>query len=350
MRFGYWLPMFGGWLRNVDEEEMEASWEYVSRLARRSEEIGFDLTLLAELNLNDIKGMDAPSLDAWSTAAALAAVTRRLELMVAVRPTFHPPALLAKQAANIDRISGGRLSLNVVSSWWATEARKYGVTFDEHDRRYHRTGEWLEVVNGMWTEPTFSFDGEFYQVEEAILEPKPLQRPRPTLYAGGESPAGKSLIAEKCDAWLTHGGPPEEVGGKVADMRERRETLELPPMEYGAAGYAIVRSTESEALREVERITDVRQSARGYANYQDWIGNTKMDRKVSLADYSVSNRGLRSGLVGTPEQVADQIRAFEASGVGLLLLQFSPQLEEMERFAEEVIPLVGSAPSPALAV
>ena len=121
-------------------------------------------------------------------------------------------------------------------------------------------------------------------------------------------------------------------------------------MDYGAAGYAIVRSTEAEALREVERITDIRQSARGYANYQDWIGNTKMDRKVSLADYSVSNRGLRSGLVGTPEQVAEQIRAFEAAGVGLLLLQFSPQLEEMERFAEEVIPLVGSAPGPALAV
>src|SRR5206468_9780970 len=94
MRFGYWMPVFGGWLRNVEDEAMEASWDYVSRLARRSEEIGFDLTLIAELNLNDIKGVEAPSLDAWSTAAALAAVTRRLELIVAVRPTFHPPALL----------------------------------------------------------------------------------------------------------------------------------------------------------------------------------------------------------------------------------------------------------------
>jgi len=102
---------------------MAAEWAYVRRLARASERLGFDLTLIAELNLNDIKGENAPCLDAWSTAAALAAVTERLELMVAVRPTFHPPALLAKQAANIDRISGGRLSLNVVSSWWAEEAR-----------------------------------------------------------------------------------------------------------------------------------------------------------------------------------------------------------------------------------
>jgi hypothetical protein len=82
MRYGYWLPVFGGWLRNVEDERMEASWSYVKRLAQRSEEIGYDLTLIAELLLNDIKGIDAPSLDAWSTAAALAAVTERLELMV----------------------------------------------------------------------------------------------------------------------------------------------------------------------------------------------------------------------------------------------------------------------------
>src|SRR5258706_6015762 len=136
MRFGYWLPVFGGWLGNVEDERMEAAWSYVRRLARASEEIGFDVTLIAELNLNDIKGVEAPSLDAWSTAAALAAVTDRLELMVAVRPTFHPPALLAKQAANIDHISGGRLSLNGVSSWWADEAKPYGVQFDTHEPRY----------------------------------------------------------------------------------------------------------------------------------------------------------------------------------------------------------------------
>lgn len=89
MKFGYWLPVFGGWLRNVSDEGMEASWSDVKRLAQRSEELGYDITLIAELFLNDIKGIDAPSLDAWTTAAALAAVTEKLELMVAVRPTFH---------------------------------------------------------------------------------------------------------------------------------------------------------------------------------------------------------------------------------------------------------------------
>src|SRR4028118_1996426 len=108
MQFGYWLPVFGGWLRNVEDENMQTDWNYVKRLARRSEQIGFDLTLIAELFLNDIKGEAAPSLDAWSTAAALAAVTEKLELMVAVRPTFHNPAILAKQAACLDQISGAR--------------------------------------------------------------------------------------------------------------------------------------------------------------------------------------------------------------------------------------------------
>ena len=99
MRYGYWLPVFGGWLRNVPDEAMTATWEYSKKLAIRAEQIGFDLTLIAELNLNDIKGDAAPSLDAWSTAAALAAVTQTQEIMVAVRPFARPPC----QAGRVDR-------------------------------------------------------------------------------------------------------------------------------------------------------------------------------------------------------------------------------------------------------
>jgi FMNH2-dependent dimethyl sulfone monooxygenase len=337
MRYGYWLPVFGGWLRNVEQENMEASWRYVKQLAQRSEQLGFDLTLVAELNLNDIKGVEAPSLDAWSTAAALAAVTEKLELMVAVRPTFHLPALLAKQAANIDQISNGRLTLNVVSSWWADEARKYGVSFEQHDDRYARTSEWLDVVDGVWSQDHFSFSGTYYRVEDNVLQPKPVAKPRPTIYAGGESPAAKDLITTKCDAYLMHGDAPETVGKKVADMTERRAKTNRGPMKFGVAGYAIVRETEQEAQQELQRITDVQQSAAGYANYQQWLAGTQLEQRVSLEDYSVSNRGLRSGLVGSAEQVAEKIEAFEAAGVDLLLLQFSPQLEEMEAFSEAVI-------------
>jgi FMNH2-dependent dimethyl sulfone monooxygenase len=346
MRYGYWLPVFGGWLRNVDDEGMAASWEYVSRLAKRSEEIGYDITLVAELLLNDIKGIAAPSLDAWSTAAALAAVTERLELMVAVRPSFHPPAILAKQAANIDRISKGRLALNVVSAWWKDEARRFGAAFDEHDDRYGRTREWLDILDGAWSKPAFSYHGRFYQHDDIVLEPKPVSRPgrpRPVIYAGGESEAAKTMIARQCDAYVMHGDPPERIAPKIADMRERRERaseeagVDLPPMQFGVAAYTIVRDSRHEIDAELERITNVSEGSPGYGNYRDWIANTKLEQQVTLQDYSVSNRGLRAGLVGTPEQVAERTAQFAEAGVDLLLLQCSPQLEEMERFAGEVI-------------
>ena len=337
MRYGYWMPVFGGWLRNVEQENMRADWDYVKTLAQRSEELGYDLSLIAELNLNDIKGEEAPSLDAWSTAAALAAVTKKIELMVAVRPTFHSPALLAKQAANIDHISNGRLSLNVVSSWWQDEAKKYGVHFEQHDDRYARTAEWLHVVDNLWKQDHFTFEGKFYKVTDSILQPKPVSRPRPFLYAGGESEAAKNLIASQCDGYVMHGDDPAAIGRRINDLSERREKLGLPRMKFGVAAYSIVRNTEQEVKKELERITNVQGSAAGYKNYQQWLAGTQLENQVSLQDYSVSNRGLRSGLTGTPQQVADRIGEFEAVGVDLFLLQCSPQLEEMERFSEAVI-------------
>src|SRR6267154_2362634 len=138
MRYGYWLPVFGGWLRNVQDEQM----------------------------------------------------------------------------ANIDHISNGRVSLNVVSSWWADEARKYGVQFDQHDDRYARTSEWLDVVDKAWKYDHVNFQGKYYRVDDLVLQPKPISRPRPVIYAGGESEAANNLMAQKCDAYVMHGDPPERVREK----------------------------------------------------------------------------------------------------------------------------------------
>ena len=359
MRYGFWLPVFGGWLRNIDDEHMPATWDYVRDLTVRAEDLGYDLTLIAELNLNDIKGPESDSLDAWSTAAALAAVTKKLELMVAVRPTFHNPALLAKQAANIDRISNGRLTLNVVSSWWKDEALKFGIPFDEHDDRYARTSEWLDVLDNCWSQQHTSFSGNFYTVDDNLLSPKPypqrtysgleklipnpcsLISTRPTLYAGGESETAKNLIAAKCDAYLMHGDDPTTIAAKIADMKQRRaKHPELPPLIFGVTGYCIVRDSESEANAEVERITaqpDPTQSPAGFANFQQWITGSQLEKKISLRDYSVSNRGLQSGLIGTPEQVKQRLADFEGAGCSLVLLQSSPQHEEMARFSAQVM-------------
>lgn len=338
MKYGYWLPVFGGWLRNVEDEHMTPTWDYVKKLAVRSEEIGYDLALIAELYLNDIKGEEEPSLDAWSTAAALAAVTHKQEIMVAVRPTFHNPAQLAKQAANIDHISGGRISLNVVSSWWKDEAEKYGIQFEQHDDRYARTAEWLEVVDKVWKQDHFTFEGKYYKVNDNVLQPKPVaNRPRPKIYAGGESEAAKDLISSTCDGYVMHGDSPELIGRRIADLSERRDKKGLPPMSFGVAAYSIVRNSEAEVKKELERITNVKEGSSGYKNYKQWLSGTQLEQQVSLHDYSVSNRGLRSGLTGTPWQVQDRIAEFERVGVNFFLLQCSPQLEEMERFSDHII-------------
>ncbi len=335
MRFGYWMPIFGGWLRNVPDEAMTVDWSYVRDLAVDSERHGFDLTLIAELNLNDIKGHRAPSLDCWTLAPAVAAVTSRIELMLAVRPNYHQPALTAKALSTLDTIAPGRLSLNVVSSWWKDEAAQYGVPFDVHDARYARTAEWLEVVGRLLTEDTVTHHGPLYDLESAVLEPKPTRRP--TVYMGGESPTAKDLISARGDAYVMHGDPIETIAAKISDMRSRRAERGLPPLGFGVSGYVICRDTEEEAQAELRRILDVRSSPEAYASYQDFVEGSQLESQVSLEEYSVSNRGLRAGLVGTPEQITARIRAYEEVGVDLMLLQFSPQDVEMARFGRDVI-------------
>jgi FMNH2-dependent dimethyl sulfone monooxygenase len=340
MKFGFWLPIFGGWLRNVSDENMPPTFDYAKTVIQSAERWGFDTTLVAELYLNDIKGPEHDSLEAWSTAAALAAVTEKIEIMAAVRPGFHNPAVIAKMTANIDHISHGRFTLNVVSAWWEEEARQYGGIFTEHDERYERTEEFIEVMKGLWTEDSFSYKGKFYDIKEARLEPKPVQRPNPILYAGGESEKGKQTISSLCDAYVMHGSTVEEIDRKIKDMSQRREALDKSPLQsFGMASYVICRDTEEDAFEELKRITEVKDSS-AYAGFKDFTSKSQLEQQLQLQDYSVSNRGLRPNLVGTPEQIANRILAYEEVGLDLLLLQFSPQLEEMERFARDVMPLV----------
>jgi dimethylsulfone monooxygenase len=337
---GFWLPIFGGWLRNVEDEGMPATFDYCLAVCRRAEALGFSTTLVAELNLNDIKGPAEPVLEAWTTAAALAATTERLEIMAAVRPGFRNPAVVAKMAANIDQISRGRFTLNVVSAWWAEEAREYGMAFVEHDERYARTAEFLQILQGMWTQERTTVHGTYARVEEAYLAPKPVQRPWPRLYAGGESPAAKELIARTCDAYLLHGDDLETVRAKIADMRDRAATFDKT-LSYGMAAYVICRDSEQEAQAELARITTVRDAA-GYAGFKDFTTMSQLERELTLRDYSVSNRGLRPNLIGTPAQIAERMQAYAEAGLDLFLIQCSPMLEEIGRIGTQVLPLLRS--------
>jgi FMNH2-dependent dimethyl sulfone monooxygenase len=339
MKFGYWTPVYGGFLRNVADEGMPATWDYIKKVSQTADRLGYDTTLVPELYLNDRKGIDAPSLEAWSLSSAIAAVTDRLKIMTAVRPGFHLPTVIAKTSATLADISSDRFSLNLVAAWWAEEAKQYGGHFASHDERYVQATEFVEILKGMWSENPFSYDGTFYSVDGAILSPKPASLP--VIFAGGESDTGREAIASFADSYVMHGGSVDEVEANIADVTGRKQRLNGGGFaDFGMAAYVIVRDTEHEAQRELERITQVDPTSPGFASFEEFRANSRLSVELSLREYSVGTRGLRPNLVGTAEQVAERIRAYQDAGVTLLLIQSSPLDEELERIAAEVFPLV----------
>ncbi len=340
INLGYWTPVYGGFLRNVtDEGRMAATWEHIRDVSVKADRLGFHTTLVPELYLNDRKGIEAPSLEAWSLTAAILAVTEHLRVMTAVRPGFHLPAVLAKTVSTLDSIAPGRIALNVVAAWWAEEARQFGGNFPAHDARYTQAKEFVDVLNGLWVHTPFAFAGDHYELDGTIVEPKPSAHP--VVFAGGESEAGREAIADFADAYVMHGGTLEEVRRNVADMNVRSERLHGRSIaEFGMPAYVIVRDTEAEAQREIDRITTVDPSSPGYASFEEFRNNSKLALDVTKREYSVGTRGLRPNLVGTAEQVADRINDYAEAGITLLLIQASPLDDELERIAEQVFPLV----------
>jgi len=342
---GIWLPIFGGWLRNVEDEGMAPTFDYNRRVAQAADAAGFSTILIPELNLNDIEGPSAPSLECWTMTAGLAPVTDDIRLMAAIRPGFRQPAVTAKMAANIDHMSGGRFELNLVSAWWEEEMKMYAGHWLDHDTRYDRSREFVQIMKGTWTNDTFSFDGDFYTVEGTVLEPKPVQDGGIPVYAGGGSEEGRTMIANHCDHYLMHGGSVEKIAGDIEDMRERRAAAGGDPdaMKFGMAAYVICRDTEAAARAEVDRITTVDHEAEGFDSYEEFVEHSELDSEVDLKDYSVSNRGLRPDLVGTPDQIVDKLRTYADVGLDLVLLQCSPMLEEVQRLGRDVIPKLEGA-------
>ncbi|MDG2114151.1 MAG: LLM class flavin-dependent oxidoreductase, partial [Actinomycetota bacterium] len=210
MRVGFWPPVYGNWIISTDPTSRDASFEYTKRTALRAEQLGFDTMLLAEHFMNPVDP-SLSQLDAWSTAAALAAVTERIEIITAVKPGFRAPGVIAKQAADIDHISRGRFAINLVSAWWLTEFEMLGAPVLAHDDRYARSKEFLEIIKGSWTHDAFSYSGDYYEVREATLVPKPVQRPHPRVYIGGESDQGRELGAGMADVFLINGRPLHEI-------------------------------------------------------------------------------------------------------------------------------------------
>jgi alkanesulfonate monooxygenase len=339
-RFGIWANVYGTWASlQHPEDPLDASWERNRRQIQLAEELGFDSTLLAQHEINPF-GHHLDQLEAWTAAAAIAAVTDRIEIIAAIKPLLYHPVVLAKQALQIEDISEGRFAINVVNAWYKPEIEPAGIEFPDHDERYVYGSEWLQVVRGLISGEEVTFKGRYFDVEGYRLKPASRFRDRPLVYVGGESDPAKDLVAAQADVWFINGQPPHEIDRLTGEVRSRPRTGE--PVRFGMAAFVIARETEREAQDALAYAWELNKGdtdalAHVYGNADP---KAVMFQTFQKYPHIGTNGGTAAGLVGSYEQVAERIQAFHAQGIELFMLQFQPFEAEMERFAREVIPRV----------
>ena len=339
-RFGVWAVVHGGWatFRHPDDP-FDASWERNKRLILEAEELGYQSTLLAQHTINP-HGDEYAELEVWSASAALAAITDRIEIIAAIKPYLYHPVVLAKQALQIEEISGGRFAINLVNAWFKPELERAGIGFAEHDERYAYGREWITVVRELISGRRTSFDGEHFHVDGYELNPKASSRERPTIYVGGESEPARALVADKADVWFINGQPRNVVQDLIESVRARPREGE--PVRFGLSAFVIARETEQEAEEVLAYFWDL--VAQDKPELEKLFA--KADPKAVMFQtfqkypHIGTNGGTAAGLVGTYDQVAERIREFNELGIETFMLQFQPFEAEMRRFAEEIIPRV----------
>jgi alkanesulfonate monooxygenase len=339
LRFGIWALVHGSRAAFQDPDEpLDASWARNKRLILEAEALGYDATLIAQHTANPYD--DAwDELEAWTAAAALAALTSRIEIIAAIKPPLYHPVVLAKMALQIEHIAEGRFGINLVNAWNRPEYEKAGISFAEHDERYAYGAEWLAVVEPLLRGERVSFSGRYFTVNDYQLRPVDPFRARPAIYVGGESLPAQDLVAARGDVWFINGQPLPEVERLVASARSRPRIG--PPLRFGLSAFVIARETQGEAeqayarlaaLAELDAPIRVRQAANTDPNVV--MKHTHAAKTPRLG----TNGGTAAGLVGSYDEVAQRIRAFHAAGIELFMLQFQPFEPEMRRFAEEIFP------------
>jgi alkanesulfonate monooxygenase len=339
-RFGIWALVHGSRGAYQDPDEpYNASWERNRDLVLAAEELGFDSTLIAQHTINPhIEDFD--QLEAWSAAAALAALTSRMEIIAAIKPYLYHPVVLAKLALGIENISRGRFAINLVNAWNKPELEKAGIGFAEHDDRYAYGREWISIVSRLLEGERVTFKGAHFDVRDYLLRPTDLYRKRPTIYVGGESEPARALVAYHGDVWFINGQPLVDVAGLIANVAARHRNA--APLRFGLSAFVVARATGAEAKAAHERLLGL--SAKDAPMKEIQKRNT--DPKVVMMQTMQktarvgTNGGTAAGLVGSYDEVAERIGAFYAAGIELFMLQFHPFEVEMQRFAEEVIPRV----------
>ena len=344
LQFAYWAPNVSGGLV-ISNLPQKTGWSFEDnkRYAKIAEEIGFDYVLLQTRFFASYGAEN--QLEAAALASALAAVTSRLKIITAVLPGLWHPAVMAKILATIDQISNGRAAVNIVSGWFKEEFTRYGEPWLEHDERYRRSEEFIEMLRGLWTEEAFTYRGDFYQTKEAPLQPKPVAPP--TIFQGGNSRAAKEMASRVSDVYFMNGGTIETIRQQIDEVKALRVVNGEEPIQFGVNGFVIVRETEQEAKQVLRDIIEQanKEAVSGFRESVKKAGQATKEGKGMWADSAYEdliqyNDGFKTGLIGTPEQVADRIIELKKIGVDIILTGFLHYEEDLQAFGEKVIPLV----------
>jgi alkanesulfonate monooxygenase len=324
----------------------EVNFNYLRQIAQAADQLGYFGVLLPT-------GRSCE--DSWIVAASVAPFTERLRYLVAVRPGLQSPSVAARMTATLDRISNGRLLINVVTGGDPVENRGDGI-FLAHDERYAVTREFLQVYTDLLGGNTVNFDGKHIRIEDGRLLFEPLQSPRPPLYFGGSSDAGIDVAVDAVDKYLTWGEPPAQVAEKVARVRAAAEKRGRK-LSFGIRLHVIVRETNEEAWRAadelISHVTDETiASAQKIFSRMDSVGQQRMAKLHSgrrdqleispnlWAGVGLVRGGAGTALVGDPQTVAARIREYQDIGIDTFIMSGYPHLEEAYRFAELVFPLL----------
>ncbi len=344
-RFGIWALVSGatGSLFHPDDPP-DAGWERNRRLVLEAEALGFDSTLVAQ-HLFHVRDAEREQLETWTACAALAALTERIEIIAAIKPALFHPAVLAKMATQIEEISHGRFAINLVNAWFKPELERAGIPFAEHDARYEYGSEWLRVFRALSAGDELHFAGQHFRIDGYKLRPVGRYRPRPLIYAGGESGPARDLAAELADVWFMNGQKLAQVRALIEDVRARPR--QGPALRFAMSAFVITRPTDEAAAEAHAAAIDLaRQDAPLLARTLAQADPANvMFKPLGTGDVPQvgTNGGTAAGLVGSYETVAARIMEFFDAGVELFMLQFQPFEAEMRRFAAEVTAAGGAA-------
>ena len=314
---------------DLSSEELRQSMVQPVLLA---EQLGIDFLLVAQRWWGTGEEIEGSSYDCLAMTAYYAALTQRIRLITAIHPGFFLPAPIAKWGASIDRVSGGRWAINVTTGWHEAEFGMYGAQLLEHDERYARSREFIDILRRAWSQQELNYSGRFYNVSNLRLEPRPSTAAL-EVWQGGQSEVARNMAASHSDWMFLNGGPPEKIGAIISDVRARASQTGRR-VRFALYSIPLCRETDAAAERDLNAMLDAvdtemiaRRNARTGGAHGMWSSHE--DRLTHLD----TNEGFASRLIGSPKTILKRMLEFHQLGVECFHLTLHDQL-----FNQEVLP------------